>query len=241
MHSSYTPLGNVVQLFNMLSGEVVFGGVGAGLYGMLLYAVIAVFVAGLMVGRTPEYLGKKIGKFDVQMAMLAMLILALCILGFTAVSSVLDLPRNGTLAWVNAWPGSSYGAVNTVYGAPAANLSHTGPHGFSELFYAYTSATANNGSAFAGLTANTPYYNVTMGLAMLFGRFMMIIPLLAMAGSLAEKPVVAASAGTFPTDSLMYVALLVGVVIIVGALTFFAGLALGPIVEQLKLNGMTLL
>ena len=193
-----------MPLFNMLTGEVIFGGVGAGLYGMLMYAVLAVFIAGLMVGRTPEYLGKKIEKFEVQMAMLAMLVLTVSVLGFTALSSSI-----------------SVGA---------------GPHGFSELFYAYASGTGNNGSAFAGLTANTPWYNTTIALAMLIGRFLMIVPLLAMAGSLAKKSLVPASSGTFPTDTTTFAILLVGIVVIVGALTYIPGLALGPIVEHLKMQ-----
>jgi K+-transporting ATPase ATPase A chain len=236
MHDSLTPIGGLIPLFNMLTGEVVFGGVGAGLYGMLMYAVLAVFIAGLMVGRTPEYLGKKIEKFEVQMAMLAMLILTACILGFTALSSVLDLPKEGALAWLNTWPGSAYGGADTVYGATTGNLNNAGPHGFSEIFYAFASGTANNGSAFAGITVNTPWYNTTLGLAMLFGRFMMIVPLLAMAGALAKKGLVPASAGTFPTDTTTFSALLVGIVVIVGALTFIPGLALGPVVEHFKMQ-----
>jgi K+-transporting ATPase ATPase A chain len=173
-----------------------------------MFAVLSVFIAGLMVGRTPEYLGKKIEKFEVQMAMLAMLVLAASVLGFTALSSVIHLPRH---------------------------LNAMGPHGFSEILYAYASATSNNGSAFAGITANTPWYNTTIGLAMLIGRFMMIVPLLAMAGALAKKNSVPASAGTFPTDTATFAALLVGVVVIVGALTYFPGLALGPIAEHFEM------
>ncbi|HEY5955058.1 MAG TPA: potassium-transporting ATPase subunit KdpA [Polyangiaceae bacterium] len=236
MHDSFTPIGGLVPLFNMLTGEVVFGGVGAGLYGMLMYAVLAVFIAGLMVGRTPEYLGKKIEKFEVQMAMVAMLILTASVLGFTALSSVLDLPKEGALAWLNSWPGSAYGGADTVYGAATGNLNNSGPHGFSEIFYAYASGTGNNGSAFAGITANTPYYNTTIALAMLIGRFLMIVPLLAMAGALAKKTPVPASAGTFPTDTMTFAGLLVGIVIIVGALTYIPGMALGPVVEHLKLQ-----
>lgn len=235
MHDSFTPIGGLVPLFNMLTGEVVFGGVGAGLYGMLMYAVLAVFIAGLMVGRTPEYLGKKIEKFEVQMAMLAMLVLTASVLGFTALSSAIELPKEGLLAGLNTWPGSAYGGSDTVYGAATGNLNNAGPHGFSEIFYAYASGTANNGSAFAGITANTPWYNTTIALAMLIGRFLMIIPLLAMAGALAKKSLVPASAGTFPTDTTTFAALLVGIVIIVGALTFIPGLALGPVVEHFKL------
>jgi K+-transporting ATPase ATPase A chain len=208
MHDSFTPLGGLVPLFNMLTGEVVFGGVGAGLYGMLMFAILAVFIAGLMVGRTPEYLGKKIEKFEVQMAMLATLVLAASVLGFTALSS--------------------------TYGA--GNVNNSGAHGFSEIFYAYASGTGNNGSAFAGISANTPWYNVTIGLAMLIGRFLMIIPLLAMAGALAKKGHVPVSSGTFPTDTPTFTGLLVGVVLIVGALTYFPGLALGPIVEHFQMQ-----
>lgn len=235
MHDSYTPIGGLVPLFNMLTGEVIFGGVGAGLYGMLMYAVLAVFIAGLMVGRTPEYLGKKIEKFEVQMAMLAMLVLTVCVLGFTALSSVIELPKAGALAWLNTWPGSAFGGADTVYGPATGNLNNAGPHGFSEIFYTYASGTGNNGSAFAGITANTPWYNTTIGLAMLIGRFLMIVPLLAMAGALAKKKLVPVSSGTFPTDTMTFAALLVGIVIIVGALTYIPGLALGPVVEHFKL------
>ena len=235
MHDSYTPIGGLVPLFNMLTGEVIFGGVGAGLYGMLMYAVLAVFIAGLMVGRTPEYLGKKIEKFEVQMAMLAMLVLTVSVLGFTALSSVIELPKAGALAWLNTWPGSAFGGTDTVYGPATGNLNNAGPHGFSEIFYTYASGTGNNGSAFAGITANTPWYNTTIGLAMLIGRFLMIVPLLAMAGALAKKKLVPVSSGTFPTDTTTFAGLLVGIVIIVGALTYIPGLALGPIVEHFKL------
>ena len=238
MHDSFTPLGGLVPLFNMLTGEVVFGGVGAGLYGMLMFAVLAVFIAGLMVGRTPEYLGKKIEKFEVQMAMLATLVLAASVLVLTALSSVVDLPKEGALAAIKSFPGSAYGGADTVYGAATGNLNNGGPHGFSEIFYTYASGTGNNGSAFAGITANTPYYNVTIALAMLIGRFLMIVPLLAMAGALAKKGHVPASLGTFPTDTPTFTALLIGVVIIVGALTYFPGLALGPIVEHFQMHAL---
>jgi potassium-transporting ATPase potassium-binding subunit len=238
MHDSFTPIGGLVPLFNMLTGEVVFGGVGAGLYGMLMFAILAVFIAGLMVGRTPEYLGKKVEKFEVQMAMLAMLVLTASILGFTALSSVLELPKSGAMAWLNTWPGSAYGGADTVYGAATGNLNNAGPHGFGEILYAYTSGTANNGSAFAGITANTPWYNTTIGMAMWIGRFFMIVPLLAMAGALAKKTLVPASAGTFPTDTVTFAALLVGIVVIVGALTYIPGLALGPIVEHFKMKAL---
>jgi K+-transporting ATPase ATPase A chain len=238
MHDSYTPIGGLVPLFNMLTGEVVVGGVGAGLYGMLMFAVLAVFIAGLMVGRTPEYIGKKIEKFEVQMAMLATLVLAASVLGFTALSSTLDLPKEGALAALNTWPGSAYGGSDSVYGATVGNLNNSGAHGFSEIFYAYASGTGNNGSAFAGITANTPWYNTTLGLAMLIGRFLMIVPLLGLAGSLAKKAQVAASSGTFPTDTPTFAGLLVGVVVIVGALTYIPGLALGPIVEHFQMQAL---
>lgn len=238
MHDSFTPIGGLVPLFNMLTGEVIFGGVGAGLYGMLMFAVLAVFIAGLMVGRTPEYLGKKIEKFEVQMAMLATLVLAASVLAFTALSSTIELPKEGALAALNTWPGSAYGGSDSIYGATIGNLNNGGPHGFSEIFYAYASGTGNNGSAFAGITANTPWYNVTIGLSMLIGRFLMIIPLLAMAGALAKKTHVPASSGTFPTDTPTFTGLLVGVVVIVGALTYFPGLALGPVVEQFQMNAL---
>jgi K+-transporting ATPase ATPase A chain len=238
MHDSFTPLGGLVPLFNMLTGEVIFGGVGAGLYGMLMFAVLAVFIAGLMVGRTPEYLGKKIERFEVQMAMLATLVLAASVLCFTALSSTLDLPKEGALAALNTWPGSAYGGADSVYGATTGNLNNGGAHGFGEIFYAYASATGNNGSAFAGITANTPWYNTTLGLAMLIGRFLMIVPLLAMAGALAKKAHVPASSGTFPTDTPTFTALLIGVVLIVGALTYFPGLALGPIVEHFQMQSL---
>jgi K+-transporting ATPase ATPase A chain len=200
--------------------------------------VLAVFIAGLMVGRTPEYLGKKIEKYEVQMAMLAMLILTASVLGFTALSSVIQLPKDGALAWLNTWPGGAYGGAETVYGAATGNLNNAGPHGFSEIFYTYASGTGNNGSAFAGITANTPYYNTTLALAMLIGRFLMIVPLLAMAGALAKKTTVPVSAGTFPTDTMTFAGLLVGIVVIVGALTYIPGMALGPVVEHLKLQAL---
>jgi K+-transporting ATPase ATPase A chain len=217
MHDSFTPLGGLIPLLNIELGECVFGGVGAGLYGMLMFAVLAVFIAGLMVGRTPEYLGKKIERKEVKMAMLAMLILAACILLFTAVSSVIDFPKNGYL---------------NPQGAAVASLNNNGPHGLSEILYAYASGTGNNGSAFAGLSANAPWYNATIGIAMWFGRFLMIIPLLAIAGSLAQKKKTPVTAGTFPTHGGLFVGLLCGTVLTVGALTFFPALALGPIVEH---------
>jgi K+-transporting ATPase ATPase A chain len=212
-HDSLTPLGGMVPMVNMMLGEIIFGGVGSGLYGMLLFVIVAMFVAGLMVGRTPEYLGKKLEAKEVKMAMLGILILPLSMLGFTALAVVIQ-------------PGVSA-------------LSNAGPHGFSEALYAYVSTTANNGSAFAGLSANTPFWNSTLGLAMFIGRFLMIIPMLAIAGSLAAKKIVPASVGTFPTDGGLFVGLVVGVIVITGGLTFLPSLALGPIVEQLAMHGGT--
>lgn len=230
MHGSFTPIGGLVPLFNILTGEVIFGGVGAGLYGMLLFVILAVFIAGLMVGRTPEYLGKKIGKFEVQMAMIAVLAMAFSILGMTAIASVQVIPKEGSYAALNS-------LGETIYGPMTGNLNNPGPRGFTEMLYAFTSATGNNGSAYAGLTANTPIYNTLLGLAMMIGRFFVIIPVLAIAGHMARKKVAPASAGTFPTDSATFSLLLVGVVVIVGALTFFPALALGPIVEHLQMMG----
>jgi potassium-transporting ATPase potassium-binding subunit len=220
MHDSMTPLGGLVPLFNIQLGEVVFGGVGAGLYGMLMFAILAVFIAGLMVGRTPEYLGKKIEQKEVKMAMIAMLVLAASVLLFAGASSVIPFAAKGY------W---------NAPGAAAANTNNPGAHGLTEILYAYASGTGNNGSAFAGISANTPWYNLTIGFAMLIGRFMMLLPLLAIAGSLAEKKQVPVSAGTFPTHGPLFVGLLVGVVVIVGALTYFPVLSLGPIVEHLML------
>jgi potassium-transporting ATPase potassium-binding subunit len=222
MHDSYTPIGGLVPLFNMQTGEVIFGGVGAGLYGMLLFAVIAVFIAGLMVGRTPEYLGKKIEGKEVKMAMLALIACAASILVFSAVGTQINFAKDGY------W---------NAPGAAAANMNNSGPHGLSEILYAYSSGTANNGSAFAGLNANTPWYNLTIGLAMLIGRFLIIIPMLAVAGSLAKKKLVPATSGTLPTHGPLFVGLLAGTVIIVGALTFFPALSLTPIVEHFLMNG----
>jgi potassium-transporting ATPase potassium-binding subunit len=216
-HDSYTPLGGMIPLLNIQLGEIIFGGVGSGLYGMLLFAVLAVFIAGLMVGRTPEYLCKKIEQKEVKMAMLAVLVAALSILGFSAWGSVAHFPKDG---YINP------------PGATTANLSNNGPHGFSEVLYAYSSGTGNNGSAFGGLSANTPFFNTTIGLAMFAGRFLMMIPLLGMAGSLAQKKAVPVSSGTFPTHGPLFVVLLLGVVLIVGALTYFPALSLGPIVEH---------
>ncbi|MBS0519780.1 MAG: potassium-transporting ATPase subunit KdpA [Proteobacteria bacterium] len=214
MHDSFTPLGGLVPLFNIQLGEIIFGGVGSGLYGMLLFAIISVFVAGLMVGRTPEYLGKKIEAREVKMAMLAILILPLSILGFTAIATVVD--------------------------AGLAGPANQGPHGFSEILYAYTSGTGNNGSAFAGISANTLFYNTTLALAMFIGRFLMVVPVIAIAGSLAAKKIVPASAGTFPTDGPLFAGLVVGVILIVGGLTFFPALALGPLVEHVAMGAGTL-
>ncbi|RWQ42193.1 MAG: potassium-transporting ATPase subunit KdpA [Mesorhizobium sp.] len=214
MHDSFTALGGMIPIINMQLGEVIVGGVGAGLYGILMYIVIAVFVAGLMVGRTPEYLGKKIEAKEIKMAMLAILCLPLAMLIFTAIAVVLP--------------------------TGVASIANAGPHGFSEVLYAYTSAAANNGSAFGGLTGNTPWYNITLGIGMLMGRFLVIIPALAIAGSLIAKKTAPASAGTFPTDGPLFVGLLVGVILIVGGLTFFPALAVGPIVEHLAgIHGQT--
>ncbi len=251
MHDSFTPIGGMIPLLNIMLGELVFGGVGAGLYGMLMYAVIGVFIAGLMVGRTPEYLGKKIEKFEVKMAMLAVLVLAADILVFTALGSNMNFPPGSTsqtftaeqaadeakLPALAAWNHVNNSSPSNYYGATYNNVNNSGPHGLSEILYAYTSATGNNGSAYAGITANTPYYNVTLGIAMLIGRFLMIVPLLAIAGSLAKKQLVPESAGTFPTDSATFVFLLVGTILIVGALTFFPALSLGSIVEHFQMNG----
>ncbi|GCE16535.1 potassium-transporting ATPase subunit KdpA [Dictyobacter kobayashii] len=210
MHDSFTPIGGLVPLTDIALGEIVFGGVGSGHYGMIVFAILAVFIAGLMVGRTPEYLGKKIERKEIMMAALAILILPASILGFTAVASVIPA---GTSSILNA-----------------------GPHGLSEILYAYTSTNGNNGSAFAGLTGNTPYYNWTLGAAMLIGRFAFLIPIMALAGSLGRKRVVPAGLGTFPTTGGLFIALLIGVILIVGALTYFPAYSLGPIVEQLLMH-----
>jgi K+-transporting ATPase ATPase A chain len=206
MHDSFTPLGGMVPLLNIQLGELIFGGVGAGLYGILVYVVLAVFIAGLMVGRTPEYLGKKIQAREVQMAMLYVLAGATSILVFTAISSVSPAGLKG--------------------------LNNAGPHGLSEILYAFTSTTGNNGSAFAGLTGTTYWYNTQLGAAKLVGRFAMMVPMLALGGFLAEKRIVPESSGTFPVSGALFSGLLVGVIIIVGALTFFPALALGPVVEH---------
>ncbi|WFU06332.1 potassium-transporting ATPase subunit KdpA (plasmid) [Rhizobium sp. CB3171] len=209
MHGSFTAIGGMIPLINLQLGEVIVGGVGAGFYGILMFVIIAIFVAGLMVGRTPEYLGKKIEAKEVKMAMLAVLCLPFGMLIFTAIASVLP--------------------------SAVASIGNPGPHGFSEILYAYSSAAANNGSAFGGLSGNTPWYNITLGIVMLIGRFLVIVPALAIAGSLIAKKTVPASAGTFPTDGPLFVGLLVGTILIVGGLTFFPALALGPIVEHLSM------
>ena len=211
MHDSFTPLGGMIPLLNIMLGEIVFGGVGAGMYGMLIFVILSVFIAGLMVGRTPEYLGKKIESYDIQMAMLYLLIFPLVILGFSAVAVLAP----------------SFGL---------SSLANHGPHGLSEILYAYTSAAGNNGSAFAGLNANTPWYNTSLGIAMFIGRFLMLIPMLAIAGNLVTKKSVPATAGTFPVTTPLFATLLTGVIVIVGALTFFPVLALGPILEHLLLH-----
>ncbi len=227
MHDSFTPLGGLVPMANIMSGEVIFGGVGAGLYGMLMYAILAVFIAGLMVGRTPEYLGKKVEAYEVKMAMVAALILAVDILGFTALSSVTHVPHP-------APTGTRSAARRTR--SPRRTPTTCGPHGFSEILYVFDSATGNNGSAFAGMSVNTPYWNLMIGLSMLIGRFLMIIPLLAIAGSMAAKKRAPVSAGTFPTDNALFGGLLVGTVVIVGALAYFPAVALGPIVEHVLMH-----
>ncbi len=214
MHDSFTALGGMIPLINIELGEVVIGGVGAGLYGMLIFVVITIFVAELMVGRTPEYVGKKIEAKEVKMAMLAILVLPLMFLGWTAVATVLP--------------------------SAVASIANPGPHGFSEILYLFTSSTGNNGSAFGGITGNTDFYNMTGSVAMFVGRFFMIIPAMAIAGSLAAKKTLPASAGTFPTHGGLFVGLLVGVILIVGGLTFFPALALGPIIEQLAMSAGTL-
>ncbi len=214
MHDSFTPLGGMVPMVNIMLGEVIFGGVGSGLYGILLFAILAVFIAGLMVGRTPEYLGKKIDAKEVKMTIIAILALPLSILGWTALATVLPAGLAGT--------------------------ANNGPHGFSEILYAFASCTGNNGSAFAGLSANTPYYNTTLAFAMLMGRFVFIVPMMAVAGSLVAKKIVPASAGTFPTDRSLFVGLLVGVILIVGGLTYFPAVSLGPVVEHFAMKAGTL-
>jgi potassium-transporting ATPase potassium-binding subunit len=214
MHDSFTALGGMIPLINIQLGEIIVGGVGAGMYGMLLFVIVAIFVAGLMVGRTPEYVGKKIDAKEVKMAMLAVLVLPLMYLGWTAVAMLVP--------------------------SAVAATANPGPHGFTEVLYAYTSQTGNNGSAFAGLSANTLFYNLTGAVAMFVGRFWMIIPTMAIAGSLAAKKSIPASAGTFPTTGGLFVGLVVGVIVVIGGLTFFPALALGPIAEQLSISAGTL-
>jgi len=216
-HDSLLPIAGLVPLINMMTDIVIFGGVGAGLYGLLIYCILAVFIAGLMVGRTPEYLGKKLEQKEVKMAMLAIIVTSASILVFSAISSVIVFPEHGY--WNAA-------------GAAINNMNNSGPHGLSEILYAYTSATGNNGSAFAGITVNTPWYDLTLGLAMLIGRFLFLIPILAAAGSLAAKKKVPVTSGTFPTHGPLFVGLLTGTVIIVAALTYFPAVSLGPIVEH---------
>jgi len=215
MHDSFTPLGGLVPLFNIQLGEVVFGGVGSGLYGMLIFVILAVFLTGLMVGRTPEYLGKKIDAYDVKVSVLAVLILVFSILGFSA------------------WAAASRWGL--------AGLANSGPHGLSEILYGFSSGAGNNGSAFAGLNGNTVPYNVTLALAMLFGRFIMMIPVLALAGSLARKRILPPSEASFPASGPTFVIILIGTVIVVGALTFLPALALGPIVEHFLMTGSGIL
>lgn len=215
LHDSFTPLGGFVPLFNIQLGEVVIGGVGAGLYGILVFVVLAVFLTGLMVGRTPEYLGKKIDSYDVKMCVLAVIVLIFSILGFASWAAV-----------------SQWGVTG---------LNNAGPHGLTEILYAYSSAAGNNGSAFAGLSANTPWYNTTLGMAMLLGRFAMVVPILALAGSLARKKLVPATGGSFPVSGLLFTFILVGTVLIVGALSFFPALALGPLVEHFLMSGSNIL
>jgi K+-transporting ATPase ATPase A chain len=209
MHDSFTPLGGLVPMWMMQLGEVVFGGVGSGLYGMIIFAIVAVFVAGLMIGRTPEYLGKKIEAFEIKMASIAVLIPLLVVLFGTAIAVMVE-------------PGK-------------AGIANPGAHGFSEILYAFSSAGNNNGSAFAGLSANTPFYNAALGVAMFFSRFWLVVPVLALAGALAAKKKIPSGAGTLPTHNALFVVLLIGTVIVIGALTFFPALALGPIVEHLVL------
>ncbi|HSI14965.1 MAG TPA: potassium-transporting ATPase subunit KdpA [Chthoniobacter sp.] len=223
MHDSFTPLGGLIPLFNIHLGEIIFGGVGAGLYGMIVFVVLAVFIAGLMVGRTPEFLGKKIEPFEVKMASIVILVLAWTILGFSAWACL-----------------SKWGLADPVTHQATDGTNNGGPHGFSEILYAYSSCTGNNGSAFAGIGVNTPWYNTTLGLATLFGRFAMIIPIMALAGSLARKKLVPQSAGTFPVGGPLFTILLIGTILIIGALNFFPALALGPIVEHFLMHSGSL-
>jgi K+-transporting ATPase ATPase A chain len=222
MHDSFLPIAGLVPLLNMMTDIVIFGGVGAGLYGILIYCIVAVFIAGLMVGRTPEYLGKKLEQKEVKMAMLAIIVTSASILVFSAISSQIHFPEKGY------W---------NPPGAGIANMNNSGPHGLSEIIYAYTSSTGNNGSAFAGINVNTPWYNLTLGLAQLIGRFLFLIPILAAAGSLAAKKKVPVTSGTFPTHGPLFVGLLIGTVIIIAVLTYFPAVSLGPIVEHYLMQG----
>jgi K+-transporting ATPase ATPase A chain len=226
MHDSFTPLGGLVPMFNIQTDEVIFGGTGAGLYSMLIYAIVAVFIGGLMVGRTPEYVGKKIEQKEIKMAIIAILATSFALLVFTGISVVIPFARDAY------WNGS--------YGPAIGNLNNGGPHGFSEILYAFTSGAGNNGSAFAGITVNTSWYDTVLGLTMAFGRFFMIIPAMAIAGSMLTKKTVPPGPGTFPTNGVLFAGLLASVVIIVGALTFFPALSLGPIAEHfVALTGKT--
>ena len=222
MHDSFLPIAGLVPLLNMMTDIVIFGGVGAGLYGILIYCIVAVFIAGLMVGRTPEYLGKKLEQKEVKMAMLAIIVTSASILVFSAISSRINFPVKGY------W---------NPPGPAIANMNNSGPHGLSEILYAYTSSTGNNGSAFAGINGNTPWYNLTLGLAQLIGRFLFLIPILAAAGSLAAKKKVPVTSGTFPTHGPLFVGLLIGTVIIIAVLTYFPAVSLGPIVEHYLMHG----
>jgi K+-transporting ATPase ATPase A chain len=214
MHDSLSPISGMIAMINIMLGEIIFGGVGAGLYGMVIFIIITVFIAGLMVGRTPEYLGKKIEAFEVQMAIIAVLAPNVIIQIFSALASVSN--------------------------AGLSSLNNAGPHGLSEILYAYSSAAGNNGSAFAGLNANTPFYNLTLGFGMLIGRFGIIIPVLAIAGNMAKKKITPHSAGTFRTDNWLFIGLLIAVIIIIGGLTHFPALSLGPVIDNLLMNsGMT--
>jgi len=252
MHDSFTALGGAVPMVNLMCDETIFGGDGAGLFGMLMYAVLAVFIAGLMVGRTPEYVGKKIEKYEVRMAILAIVILFGSVIFFTSLAANINISpgknpvtigdsnknTEATLMASSAsWNHVNGSSPSLFNGATYNNTNNGGPHGFSEILYSYASATGNNGSAFGGLTANTPYYNLTLGFAMLIGRFLMMIPLLAMAGSLVRKKVIPVSAGTLATDTGTFVLMLAAVVLIVGALEYFPALALGPIVDHLHMVG----
>jgi len=233
-HDSFTPLAGLVPMLNLQTDEVIFGGAGAGLYGILLYAIVAVFIAGLMVGRTPEYLGKKIESKEVKMSMLAIIATSVSILAFSAITSVAKLDWDHSKYWNPASGNPNPAPTASV--PPTANLNNNGPHGFSEILYAYSSATENNGSAFSGLNANTPWYNLTTGLATLIGRFLFMLPLIAVGGSLVVKKKIPSTSGTFPTHGPLFIGLFVGTVILIAALTFFPALALGPIVEHFLMH-----